>query len=285
MSRVPSAADQSLIDELAARGITVTARQLERWRGAGIIETTRWSGQGRGGSQSAYPDGTADQVIELVELLDETRSLDVALLTLFGRGRSIQHEGLVAAYTRSYEGLSQYGSEAGGDSWDRAEAVTRKRKFTSHPVVRAWRKNIRDRPNRDESVHFETRITGASVLHVLQTGEPTEDEDAALIAQASGIQEISESEELTIGFADTLAELSFPALAEVVESSTLDDLVQARDSLRRISGFLSQVSDVFPEPDDLLIALVAPALIQIMRLTGPWWEELLADRNIENTER
>ncbi len=275
MSRVPSAADQSLIDELAARGITVTARQLERWRGAGIIETARWRGQGRGGSQSAYPDGTADQVIELVDLLDETRSLDVALLTLFGRGRSIQYESLVAAYTRSYEALSQYGSEAGEDSWDRAEAVTRKRKFTSHPVVRAWRKNIRDRPNRDESVHFETRSTGASVLHVLQTGEPPMDDDAALIAQASGVEEISQTPDLTIGFADTLAELSFPALAEVVESSTLDDLVEARDVLTRLVGFLSQVSDVFQEPDDLTIAIVSPALIQIMRLTGPWWEAFL----------
>ena len=113
------------------------------------------------------------------------------------------------------------------------------------------------------------------MIHVLQTGDPIQDEDAAFVAQASGVGEIAESAELTMDFADTLADLSFPVLAQTVESASVDELAQARDSLKHLSRFLVQASDVFPDPDDLLVALVAPALVQIMRIAGPWWEDLL----------
>jgi hypothetical protein len=276
MSRNPSAADRALIDELSARGVTVTSRQLERWRGAGIIWTERsWTGKGRGGSKSAYPEETADQVVALLEALDESRSLDAAALTLFGMGRRIQHAQLVGAYLRSYEAFESYGPDE-GDSWDRADMVTRSRSFASHPVVRAWRKRIRHRPGRQDPVHFEARSTGSSVLHVLQTGEPPSEEAAGLILEASGYQPVAESEEMREDFADAIAVLSFPALAQTVSSASMDELEKARDSLVGLSGFLSDVTDAFIENDPLLVAIVSPALIQVMRLVGPMWEELLS---------
>ncbi|MFD7015345.1 hypothetical protein [Streptomyces sp. NPDC059928] len=48
--REPSPADLELIERLAALGITVSAAQLERWRGAGLLpaHARRWPGRGRG---------------------------------------------------------------------------------------------------------------------------------------------------------------------------------------------------------------------------------------------
>lgn len=273
MSRITSGADQALIDVLARRGVTVTPRQLERWREAGIIWTRRWRGEGRGGSRSEYPVGTADQVMVLLDLLAESKSLDVAVLSLFGQGREVQHLGLVDAYLRSYKLLTEYGE--GEDAWDRAEGVTRMRQFSSHPVVRAWRQGIRDRPNRTDPVPFETQSTGASVVHSLQTGEPPMEDAAGIIAEASGFGVIAESDQMTKDFADTLAALSIPALIEVVSTASMEELKQARDVLVRLAGGLMQISEVFRQLDYLQTALVAPALIQIMRLVGPWWEEFL----------
>jgi hypothetical protein len=208
--------------------------------------------------------------------LNKSKSLDVALLTLFGRGREIQHRGLVDAYVRCYAVIAEYGE--GEDAWDRAEGVARMRRFNRHPVVRAWRRNIRVRPDRADSVQFETRSVGASVVHTLQTGVPPTDEEAGLIAEASGVDVIAESDQMRMDFADTLSDLSIPALAEVVANASMDELENAREVLTRLSNGLTQISEVFREPDDLQIALVAPALIQIMRLVGPWWEELLPTR-------
>ncbi|MFJ8086316.1 hypothetical protein ACIQ6Y_37875 [Streptomyces sp. NPDC096205] len=47
---VPSAADAELIERLEALGVRVSAAQLERWRGAGLLpgHARRWLGRGRG---------------------------------------------------------------------------------------------------------------------------------------------------------------------------------------------------------------------------------------------
>jgi hypothetical protein len=89
MSRLTSQADHRLIAELAALGIQVTPRQLERWRQHGLIATVR-HGCGRGsGSQSHYPDGTVALVTELVALLSRRRNFNDAVLVLFRRGHPL----------------------------------------------------------------------------------------------------------------------------------------------------------------------------------------------------
>ncbi|MGW0550119.1 hypothetical protein [Streptomyces altiplanensis] len=44
----PSRADQQVIDELARRGVVVTASQLEGWRRAGLLQRHQRRGLGRG---------------------------------------------------------------------------------------------------------------------------------------------------------------------------------------------------------------------------------------------
>ncbi|MFE0356440.1 hypothetical protein ACFW2K_38765 [Streptomyces nigra] len=57
----PSGADQELIERLAALGLTVSAAQLERWRGAGVlpVHARRWLGRGRG-SVSVLQEAVVD---------------------------------------------------------------------------------------------------------------------------------------------------------------------------------------------------------------------------------
>lgn len=50
----PSAADQALLELLAARGVVVTASQLERWRHAGLAPRPRHVHVGRRGSRAEY---------------------------------------------------------------------------------------------------------------------------------------------------------------------------------------------------------------------------------------
>jgi hypothetical protein len=98
MPRLTSQADHRLIAELAALGVQVTPRQLERWRQHGLIATVR-HGCGRGsGSQSHYPDGTVALVTELVALLSRRRSLNDAVLVLFRRGRPLSTAVVRCAY-------------------------------------------------------------------------------------------------------------------------------------------------------------------------------------------
>jgi hypothetical protein len=62
----PSTADQALISQLAARDLTVSLAQLERWRSAGLLPRNARQGRGRGrGSSSAL----APQAVEIAAVL------------------------------------------------------------------------------------------------------------------------------------------------------------------------------------------------------------------------
>jgi hypothetical protein len=83
----PSRADQALISELAGRGLTVTATQIERWRRAGLLPRNIRHGRGRGaGSVSEAPQGTADYVEALVSSASQGRNAQRTALSLFIAG-------------------------------------------------------------------------------------------------------------------------------------------------------------------------------------------------------
>src|SRR6266571_4730622 len=133
-----SRADEALIAEILSKGgPAVSPRQLERWRQRGAIPEHPRPGLGKGkGSESEdYPEGTAEQVVELVDLLDRHRSLPKAILILFCRGWPIGERGLKDAYgwafdlaERSFlsmaqQGDSELGEDPGPDEIAEASAV------------------------------------------------------------------------------------------------------------------------------------------------------------------
>src|SRR5262249_20885309 len=139
-------------------------RQLERWRQKGAIPETDREWGGGGGSDSAYPDGTADQVIELVGLLDRYRDLDTAILCLFARGQPVSEEGLKRAFgsflADAQASLVRPASEAdprldlesAPDELADAVGGPLAKRVTKARVGRFMARNVKRMPDRVESV-------------------------------------------------------------------------------------------------------------------------------------
>src|SRR5580658_1961640 len=95
----PSHADVTLITELAAHGLTVSAAQLERWRAAGLLPKPerRWLGRGAG-STSAYPPGAFRIAAQLSAVTGQGYTLHHAALALFVGGHHVDEAPLRAAF-------------------------------------------------------------------------------------------------------------------------------------------------------------------------------------------
>jgi len=86
----PGAADRELIAQLAARDLTVSPAQLERWRCAGLLPRNTRHGRGRGqGSASALSPGAVEIAAALAVHARQGRDLRLAVVDWFaeaGRG-------------------------------------------------------------------------------------------------------------------------------------------------------------------------------------------------------
>ncbi|MEV7892515.1 hypothetical protein ACWD3I_24885 [Streptomyces sp. NPDC002817] len=80
----PSGADQELIERLSALGLTVSAAQLERWRGAGLLpgHARRWLGRGRG-SVSVLEEAVVDVAAALARHARQGRDLRWTVLAWY----------------------------------------------------------------------------------------------------------------------------------------------------------------------------------------------------------
>ena len=85
-----SATDAQLVVQAAGVGLTISTRQIERWREQGLIPRNIRRGQGRGrGSRSDAPPGTAELVMCLAQHARRgRRPRDLALLA-FGAGLAV----------------------------------------------------------------------------------------------------------------------------------------------------------------------------------------------------
>lgn len=295
MGRTLSEADQRLLDELTGRGRSdITARQLERWRQAGVTRTIRVRGPGRGGSTSRYPDGTASHVAAFATTLAEYGSLPVAVLAHFADGHPITEAGLKDAYTEVFDTIANYDTRTDQDSqrdeddhaWDRAERLAGSETFKRSRIGRAWRNNLRQMPDRQESIQRELWNVGATTMHTLQTGARPSAEAASSLGFAAGFGEASR--DIGSPLADRLAQLSLPVLTQIVAEANLADLEQARDDARTIFTGLAQpdLPIVQPPLDRFLLAVIAPATVPLRRALGPAADHLyqtLEEENADNT--
>lgn len=81
----PSPADQQVIAELAARGVVVTASQLEGWRRAGLLpgHRRRGLGRGRGSVVDAVDPAVVESAVALARHLRQGRDRRLAVLEWF----------------------------------------------------------------------------------------------------------------------------------------------------------------------------------------------------------
>ena len=80
----PSAADRQLISQLAARDLSVSAAQLERWRHAGLLPRNSRYGCGRGrGSESEASPEAVEIAAALSRHARQGRDLRLAVIDWF----------------------------------------------------------------------------------------------------------------------------------------------------------------------------------------------------------
>jgi hypothetical protein len=85
-----SAEKRALIDGAAQHGARVTSKQIDRWRLDGVLPKAAPHGRGKGrGVARVSPEATLRQLVALVSILRQNRSLDHAALRLWLGGFSV----------------------------------------------------------------------------------------------------------------------------------------------------------------------------------------------------
>jgi hypothetical protein len=245
-----SAADALLLAELELLGLLASARQLERWRQYGIVETERRSlGRGRG-SRSRYRSGSAALLAELIRELSKQRQLDAAVLTLFERGQPVPEAAVKRAYRNSFVRLREKACRS--DETTDAAALRIERGLLRTVQGRAWSRQLR-RAGYDDGA-FRRFI--AVALRLALDGRRPDPADLLLVAEAAG-------------FAPLARALATAAPAEgggpVAHLLDLFDL--GRLETRTAHATLEELQDAVAAAHDVF-ALVAPAVAIFGGVTG-----------------
>lgn len=107
MPRTPaSPADQQLVAHAAAHGHEITARQVERWRGHGLLPPNIRSRPGRGrGSGSRVAEESFELVVWLAEHAGPGRRPHSLALDAFAAGLAVPDATVRAAFANAIDGL------------------------------------------------------------------------------------------------------------------------------------------------------------------------------------
>jgi hypothetical protein len=120
---------KALIEDLAARGVSVTSKRIDRWRLERVIPapTIRGGGRARGVQRVTAP-GSADQIAALVGFLRDDRSIDLAALRLWLDGFDVPLDRVREALHKFAPDPSAIdGATIKQKSWDHAETVKRQK--------------------------------------------------------------------------------------------------------------------------------------------------------------
>jgi hypothetical protein len=227
-------------------GYEITARQLERWRPL-LPERVVEHAEGLRGSRSVNPPGYVDQVIAIDETLKSGIPLREVPLALFLRGFSVQLEVLRAAYLdilarlrREIDTVNAQVGSAASDPGDQIDAMAarmaaRARRSTTG---RRWEARARQaiRQRKIEADSVQTLLSG--VLSAALTGP-----FAGTAATPGGIAEVLLVLGLNDGqdpqqLADHLAAMNLDAIAQAVETATLDQWIAARADLTEMQRYI-----------------------------------------------
>ena len=124
-----TALTERVIEECRARGLEITARQLEQWRSL-LLERIVEHEEGLRGSRSANPPGYVDQVVAIAEALKSGIPLREVPLALFLQGFPVELEVLQAAYLdilarlrREVDTFNAKAGTVGSEPLDRVDAI------------------------------------------------------------------------------------------------------------------------------------------------------------------
>jgi hypothetical protein len=243
MPRRTSQADETVIAAAAAAGVTLTARQLERWRQAGWIEHPERHYPGRGqGSTSAYAGEAIAQAIALGEAVRRRYPLYKAVLDLFAACKPVSEAALRRAFREFLSSIESglrdlAGESAGGDVFDVAEGAAlnlvghaERQKF-----VRRWRRRAKGSPESASSV-VQSALT--NLFQLLLIGRATSPEATDELLVVSGVAATWTDRSGHLGplapegrpaqLNDVFGALRIASLAATADQATMPALLQAR---------------------------------------------------------
>lgn len=247
----PSQADRDLIAKAALVGVKISARQLKRWRAAGLLPSPARKGLGRGlGSRSLYPPGALDRAIALARLPRRARTPGAATLSLFALGAPVDEAGLRQAHSQWMAGMEAR-LLRGARSRDQFDLAEEAAKRMLGPFVRTrlgrqylGRLRHRDAPSRVVLLSALTAITSLMV-----SGRPSSAAAFGEYLDATGTSQVLESagvpreQALDEFLADedamaALGALSLRRLEAVFSGASLEELCRTRDDLNAAIGWL-----------------------------------------------
>jgi hypothetical protein len=273
--RVVSKSDAELVGALRKRGVTVNARQLERYRQAGLLLEQRHEHPGRGqGTISYLQVGAVERVVEVREILTKHRDLRDALFVLFMRDREIEEDDLKEAYRAHFRDLVAYFwklalkdplTPPNPSSLDLTEAVARRwvrwsRRSGKGRLLRERLEEIAGAESVDGliitlvSELFYAFLEGDLTLSVSDTVTPSHRALQRELAVGTGMSALAH-DKIWNGdplvrrvpvdaFVKELVSLNRSAMAKAINQATLAEFRVARDEFVHISKLFIDISTI-----------------------------------------
>ncbi|MBP2323803.1 hypothetical protein JOF56_004188 [Kibdelosporangium banguiense] len=254
-------ADDEVIEECRTRGVTMTPRQLERWRHC-LPRRRVVHARGVRGSRTVNPPGYVDQVIAVHDLLAEGVSLREAPMVLFARGYAVEPDALQAAYLGLFSRLSQEIDVITTDPNigpvepdDRADAVAVAMVAKARPGTRVHRWEQRARHARRHgiidaaNVHILMNAAVSAALTGLISGEKASTEGVREALTVAGLNNGQNPDTV----AESLAAINIDALIRAITTALPADWITARQDLHDLLRFASSYCRVAAHllPEDL----------------------------------
>jgi hypothetical protein len=263
--RAVSQADQALIAEVAARGVSISATKLERWRSVGLMPKPAVDHLGARGTSTTYPPEAVEIAAAIGRLSRRGHPFRTVAVSLFFEGYPVPDElltdgfqTLVCKFTSDFATLlAQVPPNVldVGDLLSDAEAIATRTIAENGWSVRKMRRNLRKDPPPDMTpTNREAVLKGvlASIVRSASGELPESDDSLTEMVAAIGAQGAFEkavwaeaplvSEEvgdLRMG----LASSSLDMIVSLVDRVSAADLRDARAIFVPIVGLLQ-----IPEP-------------------------------------
>jgi hypothetical protein len=294
-SRPVYSADRGVIEECRARGLEVSARQLERWRT--LLPDRIVEHEGFRGSRSVNPPGYVDQVIAIAETLKSGIPLREVPLALFFSGFSVRLEVLRAAYldilTRLQREVERFNARAGVSTSEPVDqidamAVDMAARVRRSTTGRRWearaRQAIQQRKVEADSVQALLSGVFSAALIGPFAGTPATAEGISEVLEVFGLNGGQDPQQL----ADHLATVTLAAIAQAVATATWEQWVAARADLMEMQRYveLRRKIEALSKPVELrltglddfssqdLISRVAQVPVLLIVATDEWRDRL-----------
>lgn len=296
MTSEPLEIDRRLAEAASELGAAVSARQVKRWREAGLLPTRKKGlGQGLGSAPAEFLPGAEKHAACLAQALKDRRKLDEACLVCFWRGFSPRERRLKLAYAKQFRLLSDWLEHVSSAS--SPQAKTQKagrilsRRSAGHPAVQAMRARLK---SEGKGTPF-SRVLSNALGPLLGIASPLRRETLLALGAEGLLTPIEDEGPLAEPDDLRLDWLKLSRLAEAVENSVLTELEQARDAFRFLFSFTIDFASLAARgyglkvgrlreflPNELTCALLGIPTMLIFRAL--WGKEHL-DSRIEELRR